>query len=40
MVFVGQGAELRVNWATARCSGLNVDQLAVQFTGGTGTATA
>jgi hypothetical protein len=36
MTFVGRGDEIYVNWVTVRCSGLNVDQLAVQFTRRTG----
>jgi hypothetical protein len=40
MSFVGRGAELCANWATVQCSGLYVDQSAIQFTGGTGTVTA
>jgi hypothetical protein len=41
MTFVCRRAELcAVNWAMVRSSGLYVDQLVVQFTGGTGTVTA
>jgi hypothetical protein len=41
MTFVCRRVDLcAVNWATVRSTGLYVDQLVVQFTGGTGRVTA